>query len=281
MREYSKIYPQIWIGPTAKKIKILGLEAQLLSHYLISCPHSTMIGVYYLPLALVVHETGLPLEAASKAMQQLIEIGFCSYDEAMEYVWVHNMASYQIAIQLKPNDNRVKNIIDLYKNLPKLQFLSEFYLKYKVAFCLEKTDEKLSPVEAPSEPLLSQEQEQEQNQEQQKDIYCSVDVEKKLIEPPQSQSSQTVQAKKILDFLNEKTGKIHPATSYNLNLIKERLQGGATAKECFQVIAKKTRAWKGNEKMEGYLQPSTLFREGKFSQYVSELVVTQHGENLQ
>ncbi len=234
-----------------------------------------------MPLALVVHETGIPLEAVSKALRQLTEIDFCSYDEAMEYVWVHNMASYQIAIQLKPNDNRVKNIIDLYKNLPKLKFLSKFYLKYKVAFCLEKTEENLSPIEVPSEPLLSQEQEQDQNQEQQEDIYCSVAVEKKSDEPLQSQSSQTVQAKKILDFLSEKTGKSHPATAFNLNLIKERLQGGATAKECFQVIAKKTRAWKGNEKMEVFLQPSTLFRECKFSQYVSELVVTQRAENLQ
>jgi uncharacterized phage protein (TIGR02220 family) len=279
MREYSKIFPQIWIGSTAKQIKKIGLDAQLLAHYLISCPHATMIGVYYLPTALIVHETGIALEAASKALQSLIEIEFCSYDEKMEYVWVHNMAFYQIDTQLKPKDNRVKNINDHYKNLPKLPFLSRFYEKYKEAFCLENLTETPSPLQEPSKPLLSQEQELEQEQEK-KYISASDDFERKEGEH-RNQTSYASQAKQILNFLNEKTGKLHPATFYNLNIITERLKTGATIQQCFQVIAKKTRAWKGNEKMEVYLQPSTLFRENKFAQYISELVIPIQNESLQ
>jgi uncharacterized phage protein (TIGR02220 family) len=272
MREYAKVFPHIWIGRTGKEIKTLGIEAQLLSHYLITSPHANMIGIFYLPIALVAHETGMSEETVRTALNKLITIQFCSYDETMEYIWVHNMAFFQIARSLKANDNRVKNITDQLRTLPQLEFLSAFLQKYNHAFCLED----------PSKPLLSQEQEQDQKQEQeQEQIYKSASTTTNILLENQSSSVRTEQAKQILSFLNEKTGKIHPATAFNLKLISDRLNNGATAKECFQIIAKKTRAWKGNEKMEGFLQPSTLFKPSKFDQYVSELVLTHHPENLQ
>ena len=56
-------------------------------------------------------------------------------------------------------------------------------------------------------------------------------------------------------------------------MIKARLKSGVTSGQCFQVIAKKTREWKGNLKMDEYLRPATLFNATKFEQYVGELVV--------
>jgi hypothetical protein len=136
MREYAKVFPQIWIGKTGKQIKSYGVETQLLAYYLMSCPHATMVGIYYLPTALMVHETGLSLENVSKALQNLIEIDFCSYDDAMEYVWVHNMAFFQVGFSLKPCDHRVKHMNEQYKLLPKLKFLDKFFEKYCKAFYL-------------------------------------------------------------------------------------------------------------------------------------------------
>jgi len=169
MRDYAKISPKFWIGQTGREIRHLGVDAQLMALYLLSCPNSTMIGVYYLPLAVLVHETQIPFEGASKALRSLCKVGFCSYDAELEYVWVHKMALYQLGGPLKPTDNRVKSIQEDYKNLPKLVFLKEFFEVYCTLFCLEKVRENRSPSEGPSKALRSQEQEQEQEKEQEQE----------------------------------------------------------------------------------------------------------------
>ena len=96
MREYAKISPQFWIGHTGRQIKKFGIETQLTALYLLTCPHATTIGIYYLPFSLIVHETGISLEAAHNALQNLCQIEFCSYDTDMEYVWIHEMLIYQM-----------------------------------------------------------------------------------------------------------------------------------------------------------------------------------------
>lgn len=80
------------------------------------------------------------------------------------------------------------------------------------------------------------------------------------------------EARRILAFLNEKAQRRYQANRVNLRFIESRLKDGATPAECRQVIVKKCREWKGNEKMDAYLRPATLFNATKFSQYQGELV---------
>ncbi|WP_347251570.1 hypothetical protein [Legionella sp.] len=169
MRDYTKLSPRFWIDETGKKIKKFGIETRLLALYLMSCPHATMTGIYYLPLPFIVHETGLPFEGALKGLQSLCEVGFCQYDEVNEYVWVCEMALLQVGEALKPNDNRVKSLQEAYENLPNLPFLKDFYDKYHAIFHLTQPRENHSPFEGASKPLRSQEQEQDQEQDQKQD----------------------------------------------------------------------------------------------------------------
>lgn len=88
------------------------------------------------------------------------------------------------------------------------------------------------------------------------------------------------QAVQVLDFLNFKTGRRYQPVDANIRMIAARLKEGATLGECKQVIAKKCREWSGDEKMDEYLRPATLFNATKFAQYVGELVIAednQHG----
>lgn len=163
MRDYGKISPQFWTGKTGKAIKAGGPESVVVAMYLMSSPHSNMIGMYYLPMIYLAHETGLGMEVASKGLARALEAGFCSYDEASEVVWVHEMARYQIADELAANDNRVKGIQREIDSVPENPFISAFYEKYSAAFKLVNPAKKQSPFEAPSKPLVSQEQEQEQD----------------------------------------------------------------------------------------------------------------------
>ena len=170
MRDYAKVSPQFWIGTTGKAIRASGSDAQIVALYLLTSPHATMLGLYYLPMLYIAHETGRGIEGASEGLKRCMEAAFCSYDEASEMVWVHEMAAYQIAGQLSPNDKRCAGIQNDYDKLPGNAFLKAFFDRYKAAFHLTRPRESVastrSPKEGTSMPLRSQEQEQEQEHAQ-------------------------------------------------------------------------------------------------------------------
>lgn len=168
MREYGKVSPHFWTGSTGKQLRQCP-ESLVVSMYLMTSPHANMLGLYYMPLLYVAHETGLGMEGASKGLQWACEAGFCSYDHASEMVWVHEMARFQIADKLKSTDKRSIGVQNEYNSLPSNPYLASFYDKYSQAFCMtekrQNTVKKVVKNEAPSKPLASQEQEQEQEQE--------------------------------------------------------------------------------------------------------------------
>jgi hypothetical protein len=166
MRDYGKVSPKFWIGPTGKALRKHGLEAQLVALYLLTCPHANMLGLYYLPRAFMAHETGLGFEGASKGLQGCIEAGFCQYDDDSEMVWVMEMARYQIADHLTGKDLRIKGVQNEYDSLPDNPYLGGFYAMYARAFCMSSNRGQGSLFEGASKPLASQEQEQEQENEQ-------------------------------------------------------------------------------------------------------------------
>jgi uncharacterized phage protein (TIGR02220 family) len=79
------------------------------------------------------------------------------------------------------------------------------------------------------------------------------------------------QAREILTFLNEKTGRDYQPVPANLDRIAARLKEGATLEDLRAVVAKKCRDWQADEKMSQYLRPATLFNAEKFAQYRGEL----------
>jgi hypothetical protein len=167
MRDYGVVSPKFWTGETGKLLR-KEPQAQLLAMYLMTSPHSNMLGVYYCPVMYMAHESGLDLEGASKALARLIELGFCTFDEASETVFVKNMAAYQIADQLKADDKRVLGIRRDVEKMPEGAIKSEFIATYSIAFHLINSPPCDSPLEGPCKTLLSQEQDQEQDQDQQK-----------------------------------------------------------------------------------------------------------------
>ena len=150
MRDYSKVSSVFWTGKTGKSLRG-DMQAQVIAMYLLTSPHANMIGVFRCPIIYMAHETGSPIEGASKGLQTLVEGGFCSYDEDEELVWVHNMAKHQIGDELAAADKRVKSIQKQYENLPECRIKQGFYEKYKAAFNLVKNGKNTKPLPSPSE----------------------------------------------------------------------------------------------------------------------------------
>ena len=162
MRDYAKVMPTFWTGETGKAIRRRGPEGVICALYLMSSPASNMLGLYYQPILYMAHETGLGVERASEGLRVCIEEGLCSYDEGSEFVWVHEMATFQIGKGLKASDNRCVGVQRDYDSLPDNPFLGAFFDRYKADFHLMRR----RGSEGPSRPLSSQEQEQEQEQEE-------------------------------------------------------------------------------------------------------------------
>ena len=168
MRDYSIVSPHFWTGSTGKELRKYP-EAVIVSMYLLTCPHANMLGLYYLPILYIAHETGLGMDGAYKGLQWAKNSGFCDYDDTTEVVWVYEMARFQIGEKLKEADKRCIGVQKEYNSLPNNAFLSMFYDKYHKAFCMtnkrENSIKNTRGLQGASMGLRSQEQEQEQEQE--------------------------------------------------------------------------------------------------------------------
>lgn len=90
--------------------------------------------------------------------------------------------------------------------------------------------------------------------------------------PDVAQPNMRNEAKEVLAFLNEKTGKNFHEVDTHLTQIAARMKEGASPTMCRQVIVHRTRKWGRDEKMVDYLRPATLFAKENFWNYVGELV---------
>lgn len=269
MRDYATVAPQFWLGKTGRELRKKGAEAQVVSFYLMTSPHANMLGLYYLPILYIAHETGLGLEGASKGLNRSIEAGFCSYDEDTEMVWVHEMAAYQVGKALKPGDNRCAGVRSEYASLTENRFLSAFYERYKNDFHLNIKREPRRILEGASKGLVSQDQEQDQEQEKDKDLlgYGSAT-------PPDSEFSDEVPSEKPKSSYSEEfelAWKEYPKRAGGnskadaFKAWTARIKSGATAQELIDGVrryaAYVTAAGKLNT--EYVKQASTFFGPSK------------------
>lgn len=184
MRDYSTVSPQFWLGKTGRELRKSGAEAQVVAFYLMTSPHANMLGLYYLPVIYLAHETGLGIQGASKGLKRAIEAGFCSYDEQTEMVWVHEMAGYQVGRALKPGDKRCAGVRNEYCNLPENPFLPAFFECYRDDFHLTECREFSEKREGPCKGLASQEQDQDQEQEQDKNLLSGAEKNQRQTDTP-------------------------------------------------------------------------------------------------
>lgn len=163
MRDYGIVSPRFWIGETGRKLRSMPY-AQRVAMYLLTAPASEMTGVYYCPVATILNDVGLPseslardhegaLKAVIEALKALQSLDFCEFDFDSEYVFVKEMARWQIAEKLKPTDNRVKGIIKTVESMPepmRSRFIARYNDDFSLGFEVEKR-KKMKPLRSPSE----------------------------------------------------------------------------------------------------------------------------------
>lgn len=153
MRDYSRVSPKFWTGHTGREIRDKGRDHQVLALYLLTSPQANMIGLYYLPVAYAVHETGISAARIPTVLADLEEVGFCKYDHESEVVWVVNMARLQLG-DAKPNDKQRIGAAKQYEAAPSSPLLGLFHDEYASEIPFKARREALKkPLPRPSEAL--------------------------------------------------------------------------------------------------------------------------------
>ena len=74
----------------------------------------------------------------------------------------------------------------------------------------------------------------------------------------------------VIDYLNNKTNSKYRPVAANTDGICDRMIEGYTVEDCHKVIDNKAEQWLEDAKMVKFLNPITLFRQGKFDVYLNE-----------
>lgn len=164
MRDHAIVSPHFWTGDTGRQLR-KDPEAQRVAFYLMTCPGSNMIGLYYLPIPLICHEVGISEEGAYKALARLSEVGFAEYDAPSEVVFVKQMARYQIGDTISVKDNRHLGVQRQLAQMKSSRFYNEFVERYNESFHLN-----LEPLGSPLKPLPSKGKGKDKEKDKDKDV---------------------------------------------------------------------------------------------------------------
>ena len=94
-------------------------------------------------------------------------------------------------------------------------------------------------------------------------------------QPEWDKQTQVEQATRVIQYLNKKAGTKFAALNpkqkptANCKMIVDRIKEGYGKDDFIKVVDNQSREWGGDEKMEKYLRPSTLFRKANFENYVA------------
>ena len=91
---------------------------------------------------------------------------------------------------------------------------------------------------------------------------------KKLQTEKKDATFLTIKSKVVLSFLNKVSNKEFRETEHNLAPIMARLKDGYSQEQCERVIKNRCQKWAGDEKMDEYIRPFTLFRPRNFETYL-------------
>src|SRR3954470_15644100 len=153
MRPYATVSPLFWTGSTGKRLRA-SPDSQRIALYLMTSPHSHQSGIFYLPMMYLCHEIGISPEGASKGLIHLRDESFCEYDTESEWVWVREMAAWQIGVRLSENDKRCKGMQQFITTIPGLPFLERLIERYAEDFHLGTPDR--SPLQGATEGASSE-----------------------------------------------------------------------------------------------------------------------------
>lgn len=132
MRDYGKVHTSFWSSET---LRGLNEESRVLALYLLTSPHTTMIGAFRLPDAYACEDLGWTPKQFRNGLETLSARGFIKHCDRTRIVWVCKFLQWN-----RPeNPNQRKAAIKLAESLPaELPFKDEILLSLGVSETVPK-----------------------------------------------------------------------------------------------------------------------------------------------
>lgn len=111
MREYGKIHASFW---TSADIRALGEDGRTLAAYLLTSPHSNMLGCFRIPVAYVCDDLKWSLERVLEGFSKLTQRVWATFDKGSEWVVIHKFLKWN----QPENPNVVRAAEKLFAQIP-------------------------------------------------------------------------------------------------------------------------------------------------------------------
>jgi uncharacterized phage protein (TIGR02220 family) len=292
-RDYGKIHSSFWTSGT---IRDMSEDGRTLAAYLLTSPHTNMLGCFRLPLAYACDDLKWPQDRLEQAFNNVSENGFAIIDPSTSWIVVLKFlkwngfenpnvgkAAAKIFVQIPDTCLAKRVLADRLREFGK-HFPGDLLAPFEtVNETVSKpfANRSENPIETVQvgfqQPFRNPEPNQNQNQNQNltplsgtpddADIEVDEDDERE----PELQIDESDPVAEAIGYLNDRAGTKFRVVEASAKLIRARMREGATIAQLKAVIDTKDREWPKGNKMRKYLRPATLFNAEKFEQYVGQL----------
>lgn len=136
---YANIKDTAFTGLTGRELRRHPAEVRELQFWLMAGPGRDPFGIFVFEPEMVAPQLGRPAKKIREALEVLIGLGFCKWDETTQYVWVLEMAHHQFLTPLQASDFRCATAQKWYRDsMARNPFMGEWFDRYCEDFHLTK-----------------------------------------------------------------------------------------------------------------------------------------------
>jgi hypothetical protein len=110
MATYQRVSPKFWQDPDVRKWTD---QPKLFAAYLLTCPHRTTEGLFWLPRGYMAQDLGWGIDTVSEVLGYLIHAGFLAYDGATETVFLRKALKYEAPAGPKQIAGAINRLADV------------------------------------------------------------------------------------------------------------------------------------------------------------------------
>ncbi|MCY7628219.1 conserved phage C-terminal domain-containing protein [Bacillus altitudinis] len=260
MAKYRHVHTTFWQDP--KVTEELTPEDRYFYLYLITNPNTTQIGIYPITKKQMAFDLGYSIESVNSLMDRFVNHHkLILYNNDTREMAIKNWPKYNLNKGGKPILDCVTKELRDVKDKSLMKVLYPKIENTNIRDLFERyADDTLHDTSTTS----GQKEKEKEKEKEKKDILSGNPTVN-----PETQESE-IPFKLIVDLLNKVTGKSFRHTSAaTQRLIKARWNDGFRFEDFKTVILTKTNQWLKDDKMNKYLQPTTLFGT-KFEGYLNE-----------
>ena len=254
---------------TDGKVDEFSPEDKYFMLYLMTCPFTTQLGIYGISIKQIAFQLGYSIDTVRVLLDR--------FENKYEII-IYSKETNEIAIKNYLRHSIIKGgapVRDcLIKEMTKVKnkdLIAGVFAHIKCREDLNETVKRIIAEKKKKNGVLAYSNEKENVNDN--------DNENEVSYPVSSNDTSNDTFEKaylpIVSYLNQKAGtNYRPTTPKTKTAIKARLSEGFTVDDFKIVIDKKCAEWVGNEKMERYLRPETLFGT-KFEGYLNAKITNR------